>query len=494
MKSVSYAPSLWLPSRTCSVLLASCLAITASFTTGCGGSGGGGNTSVTLLATSTANDQLSQFSMTLTSLTLTSQSGKTVSLLAAPLSDEFMHLNGNVEPLASVSVPQDVYTSASSTVESASPACIGLDTAANKILIDEALGGIEYAPAGFKVNLPAPITVTGAAMGLALNLQVAQSAPFSGGCSSSLTNTIFVTPTFNLTPVVIAAQPTNSANGKALGLEGLIGSIDASGDGMTVTTLYSMNTNNPPTWQVNWNSSTSFQGVSGSPQLAAGMAVDMDLAIQADGSLLATRIAVPDTNAANLSVANGPSMRVTSANQWIYAFEVEQEGVALPGLDDSFNYANATFQISSQFANLQSLPFAATFSAANMVAGQNVLFSTHAQIVNGFPPLPTPATTMTLMPQTIDGMVSAISSAGAFTTYTVTLASYDPFPIFAVQPGQTTLLTNPGSLVVYADGNTQTVNSGKPTVGGVFRFYGLVFNDGGTLRMDCAQITNGVAE
>jgi hypothetical protein len=31
-------------------------------------------------------------------------------------------------------------------------------------------------------------------------------------------------------------------------------------------------------------------------------------------------------------------------------------------------------------------------------------------------------------------------------------------------------------------------------VGGVLRFNGAVFNDQGTLRMDCLQITDGVAE
>jgi hypothetical protein len=407
--------------------------------------------------------------------------------LAAPQSDEFIHLNGNVEPLASVSVPSDVYTSATATFASAYPACVGLN------LTDGSLGGLEQAGESFKVNLPAPITVAGTAMGLALNLQVAQSAPFSGGCSNSLTNSIRVTPVFNLTPVAIAAQPTNSSNGKALGLKGLIGSIDAGGEGMSVTGLYSTNTNNPPTWQVSLTSGTTFQGISGPSQLSAGMAVDMDLAIQADGSLVATRVAVPDASAANLSVANGLPMELRSANQ-IYAFEVEQRGDVLADGVNVFGYASAVFQTSSQFTNLQNLPFAPTFSAANMVAGQNILFSTHAQIVNGFPPLPTPVTTMTLMPQTINGTVTSISSTGGFTTYTVTLASYDLFPILAAQAGPTTPLTNPGSVVVYADSNTQTLNSGAPTVGGVFRFYGLIFNDGGTLRMDCAQTAPGVAE
>jgi hypothetical protein len=63
-----------------------------------------------------------------------------------------------------------------------------------------------------------------------------------------------------------------------------------------------------------------------------------------------------------------------------------------------------------------------------------------------------------------------------------------------VQPGQTTLLTNPNTVVVYTDSNTQTLNSSALSVGGLFRFYGLVFNDNGTLRMDCSQVNDGVAE
>jgi hypothetical protein len=101
---------------------------------------------------------------------------------------------------------------------------------------------------------------------------------------------------------------------------------------------------------------------------------------------------------------------------------------------------------------------------------------------------------MALRPQTINGTVSAISSEGGFTTYTVTLAPYDLFPQFAVQPGQTTLLTNPNTVVVYADSNTQMLNKSSLAAGSIFRFYGLVFNDNGTLRMDCAQINDGVPE
>ncbi|MFZ0137718.1 MAG: hypothetical protein WAK89_11700 [Candidatus Sulfotelmatobacter sp.] len=477
--------------------LAMTLAVGAVFATGCGSSGTtppkfSGNTSVVVLASSTANDQLFQFSVTLQGLTLTSQSGQTVSLLATPAGDEFMHLNGHVEPLATVSVPQGIYISAAATVSGAFPACAGQSP--GTLLVDEALGGLNgLTPAS--IELEQPITVTGSAMGLVLNLQVSKTAPFNGGCSSSLTNAVTITPTFSLTPISIAAQPTNSANGKVLGVEGLISSVDADGNGFSAGALYSMNeSGNLPTWQVSVSSGTVFQGVGSTSGLAVGMPIDMDLVIEPDGSLLGARVAVYDTDTTNLSLAFGPPIAIYSSGDYQADYpvtdtvEIEQYG-QLSELTGLYSLSGATTQISGQLANLQSLPFPATFDTANMVDGQNILFSTHAPI-EPFQAL----TTITLLPQTLDGTVSAISSEGNFTTYTVTLAPYDLFPNLAVQPGQTTLLTNPNTVVVYADSNTQMLNSSAVSVGGLFRFYGLVFNDNGTLRMDSAQVNDGVAE
>jgi hypothetical protein len=98
------------------------------------------------------------------------------------------------------------------------------------------------------------------------------------------------------------------------------------------------------------------------------------------------------------------------------------------------------------------------------------------------------------VPQTINGTVTAVGSEGSFTTYTVSLAAYDLIPALAVQPGQTTATTNPSTVVVYVDSNTQQLNTKQPTVGDVFRFNGLIFNDSGTLRLDCAQVNDGVPE
>jgi hypothetical protein len=219
----------------------------------------------------------------------------------------------------------------------------------------------------------------------------------------------------------------------------------------------------------------------------------MDAAIQPDGSLLATRIAVYDTDAAKLTVSTGPLLFVSGAGPSLTTLGVEQHGPLSAANAANFDFDNVVFQSSGQLTNVQSLPFGANFGASNMVAGQNIFVSTHAQNVSGSFPY-TQATAVTLLPQTINGTVSAISTSGSFTTYTVALAAYDLFPTLAVQPGQTTLLSNPGTVIVYADSTTQMLNTDPVAVGSVMRFYGLVFNDNGTLRMDCAQVNDGVAE
>ena len=465
-------------------------ALMAILMAGCGSGGTGttlsGNTQVTVLATSTANDQLSSFTSTIDSLALKTQSGTTVNLIASPVSEEFIQINGHVEPIATVSIPQGTYVSASATYGGSYPVCNG--QAGGSDMTDGLIGG----PSG-TVNLPAPITVDGKTMALVLNLQV---STYPEACPTPA-EYVFAPPVqaaFELTPVTVVAQPTNSANGLALGLEGTISSVGSGAAEITVNGL--VNSQTPPAWQVNLNSSTVLQGISAATQLTAGMPVDMDVAIQPDGSLTATRVSVISTDTTTLTVASGPLMMVSNAIPVTFLIGTAQQGYLPATINGFFGYVNfsgADFQAPDQFKNLASLPFNATFNSAHMVPGQNVTVTTQATVLVGGPTY-SPLTTMALRPQTINGTVSAISSVGGFTTYTVTLAAYDLFPQFAVQPGQTTVLTNPNTVTVYADSNTQMLNQTSLSVGSVARFYGLMFNDSGNLRMDCAQINDGVAE
>ena len=483
---------------TCSLLI-SVVTIALITTTGCGSSGSStsmpklsGTTSVTVLLSSTANDQVSNFDLTIQSLTLTDQAGKTIPVLNASSPAEFVHLNSDIEPLTTVTIAQDVYTSATITLGGAEFVCIAQDPTGGLLFSHYSI--VNQSPV---VNLASPITVTGNSMVLSLNLLVSDSAILPSCYTEPIFTGYSMSPTFSLTPLAVSPSPTNAENGLVTGLEATVVSVGATGSSVTLTVpAISFGTR---TVQAHANSATVFQGISGFSALASGMFLNLDGALQSDGSLLATRIEVENPTA--LNVSTGPLISVDTLVPLLTQYGRTQMGPLLtdwvnnqPGQYDEipyFNFSNTTFQISGQFTNLQSLPFVPSFNAANMVGGQNVdVTSPTFSLAGG---TYTPANTVTLIPQTIDGTISSFSTTGNFTVYTVTLASYDLFPQLAVQQGQTTLLTNPNEVQVYVDSNTQMLNTQSLAAGSTLRFYGLVFNDNGTLRMDCGQISDGVA-
>ena len=477
--------------------------ITLGITTGCGSSSGGstktpplsGNTNVTVMVTSTANDQLAEFDVGFQSITLTSQSGKTVTLASSstsgpPLDAEFMHLNGTAQPLVIATIPQDIYTSSTLTLGGGAFVCIAL----GQVDGEQTLSSATYSlfPPTATVNFPSPLTVTGTSMALSLDLLVSQSATVGDCVNVDGFNGFSAAPTFSLTPLTLAAAPTNSANGKMMGVDGEITAVSSVGNSLTLSIPNYVPALTGLPVPVQSDSNTIYQGISGASALTAGTFVNIDGAIQSDGSLLATRIAVEDPSA--VYVFRGPLMEVTPSVSAVFMHAREMEGSGLPGYPTGegmpLNYGSAAFQISGQLANLGSLPFVPSFNGLNMVPGQEVYVSTASLPFNG--PYPV-VTTMTLMPQIINGTVTARSKNGSFTDYTVSLASYDLFPALAVQPGQTTVENNPSQVEVYVDSNTQMLNTQVLAAGSTLRFYGLVFNDSGTLRMDCAQVNDGVA-
>lgn len=451
-----------------------------------------GNTNVTLMLTSTANDRLTQFELDLQTLTLTSQSGKTVTLLSSEQPSEFIHLNAGLEPLTVISVPQGVYTSASIAVPGARYICVSQVPGGGMLTAEYSV------PTGAPViDLPWPIRVTGNTMGLLLNLQVSNSAMVPSCYSNPPFQGFTLTPTFQLTPISLSASPTNSENGKVTGLEAIVAALQTTSGSLTLSVA--AGPFGTRTLMAKSNASTAFQGINGLSVLAPGMFVNVDGAIESDGSLLVSRIAVENPSAGNL--VTGPILQVASAVPAVTIYGRTELGSLLTAptgqggiyLDTpNFDFSNAAFAISGQLTNLENLPFVPTFNAATMVAGQNVDITSLAFSVSGG--TRTPAHTVTLIPQTMDGIVQSSATAGGFTIYTVSLASYDLFPQLAIQPGQTTVLSDPNHVEVYVDNNTQKLNSHPLSSGSTVRFYGLVFNDNGTLKMDCAQISDGVAE
>lgn len=469
---------------------------------GCGaggtGSGGGGGpvkgetTQVSVVVSSSANDQLVRYGLTLNSLTLTNHAGTTVPVLSTPQQVEFMHLNGSAEPLVTVAVPQDIYTSATATVGGAGFTCIVQQSGSD--------GTSTYAYGAtpnnqVTVNLPEPLTVDGKTMAVSLEMLVSQSASFPSACLVQGIPQYSITPTFDLAAMPLSAQPTDPTNGKLTALEGLVVSAGTTPGSLTVAAADGTppGTTMSSTWQVTTDANTVFQGIGNAAGLTAGVPVDLDGVLGPDGSVEATRVAVADTDTTNLVVNQGPLMQVASAVPILMEANQEEEGSEqyVEGWP-SYNFSDATFATWGGLTNTASLPFAASFNAANMVPGQMVAITSHVTGVEAYPTY-VPAAVVTLMPQTIDATVEQVGTASGFTTYTVELAPYDVFPQFAVQGGQTTLLTNPAQVVVYADANAAVVGA-APAAGSVGRFRGVIFNDGGTLRMDCFEVAAGVTE
>lgn len=470
--------------------------LSAGLLIGCGGSsspmGGGtppaGNTQVVVLRASTANDQLLSFQVSIASIALVGEDGKSVTIFTTPGSfgqlGEWMNLNGISTPLTNASVPSDTYTSAVVTVNGCSFSTESFN--ANGFLTSIFAEGLCAEGTGSTtVNLPNPIKITGSAMALALNLQTSQSYAVDA-TANPVTYTI--DPVFTLTPVSIAAQPTDETNGKVTVIDAQVTSVGA--DGKTIMVQPA----DGPALTLVSNTGTVFQGIAGFSALAANMLFNFDAAIQSDGSLLATRIEVPDPTA--VAGVGGPFTMPVIAPGVVLTDTLEQNGcttVQNPFCGNIYLLNDTVFKISGELTNVANLPFPASFASSNFLQGQNVLITS-----SGIPDNRSieEAITVTLLPQTLNGTVSAVSNEGGFAVYTVTLAPYDLIPVLQnyVSNNPPPHLSNPSVIVVYADTNTSFLNSGTIAVGSVIRFRGLIFDDNGTARMDATTIYGGVTE
>lgn len=474
----------------------------AALIAGCGsGSGGSGPpppppppavTKVTLVLSSTANDQMSEFDIGFQAISLKSASGKTISLLSQARQSEFIHVNGAMEPLLTVTIPQDTYTAATASVGNAQFTCITLQPTGGMVISSFTYG--QTPNNDVTVTLPSPITVSGDSMGLVLDMQVSQSGSYSSCGASSPSGIIpyTITPTFSLSAFAFPSQPATAQNGAVRGTDGQITGFDSDSGGFWVLlppAALVASAGSASSVHVTIDSATVWQGIAAFSDLRLGTFVDLDGAIQGDGSIAATRVAVEDLSA--VDVQRGPLLIIYNSEPVLDMYPRQEQGKDERADAEPFNFSGSTFQVSGQLSNLEALPFTPSFSAANMVPGQNVYISSPAFVYRGS--YFATANTITLMPQAVDGTVFGISTSGDFIVYSVSLASYDLFTQLAAQPGQTTLLSNPGVIEVYADSNTTMLATAAPAVGDTLRFYGLVFNDHGALRMDCGQISAGVA-
>jgi len=361
-----------------------------------------------------ANDQFIHFNMTIAQISLTNKAGETTTIFSTPTDVDFIPSNGDAAPFATVSVPQDVYTSAAVTVVLPRFSYVYMDSQGAITKSTDAYGN-GYALSPPVVTLTSPIVMSGSTLGLTLNLQASQSGAIIGFPNQTGYS---ITPTFTLTSFAIPAEATTPQEGKCIGIAGQVTAIDSGDYSMTVTLAgHPLTTGQSLT--VTFSSATVFQGIGSASSLSVGTPVNMDIALQPDASYAATRIEVQDAAATN--VASGQLEQVDPSLNYILSLATEQQGDLLStkpvGMGYPYVYGSSTkFETSARFPNLNTLPFTASFSSSPLAAGQMV--STGSQSISYAGGSDTLPTSLTLVPQTIDGAVTFQYRAAAVTRST----------------------------------------------------------------------------
>ena len=440
---------------TAALIVAGCTA--ANNLTGGGTTVTSATTSVPVSITDAPGDQVVAASLTLNSVVLTDQKNQTTSILAAPLTFEAAHLDAVQEPLFTQAIPQDTYTSVTLTYSNAE--VVYIDPTTKQLVVATAT----LANSSQVFTFPTPLVVNNTSTSLIIDFLVANSVSISG-------TTVTVTPQFHIAPAPIAATPTNGTNGLMTGLKGKVSALG--------TNQFTLTNPEGLSLVISVNSSTQYQGLSGFSALAVGALVEVDVELQANGSMLALRVEeqVPPNATAELLI--GPVTAVTGSPATSFTQIVRQQvgppPTTTPIQQDTITVTGSTqFVLPGQFANLVAtgVPFTPTFNASTLFPGQVVAVQTSGVSNNA-----ATAQTVFLAPQTVSGTITGGGGPACIPCWgslTLTLPSGS---WLATITGQSTVI------VIFPSG-IQALPGATTATSSVVRFNGFLFNSNGVLTL-----------
>lgn len=419
-------------------------------------------------------DWLLAFSMNVSSMSLKDSAGTSVGVTsAAPMPVEMIHRLGTMEPVAIASVPQGTYGSAHLTVTSCNFTYIDPVT---KKPVEKTING------PIDVNIPFSPGVSVGATPVALN--------FDLDLEHSLTNP---SGAFQLTPQFhLMAGALNSANGSGDRVDARFGGVyqmmgivsSTSTSSFSVTPLQAANS-----FTFRTTTETRFQGkISKMSQVATGMGVLVTATIQSDGTLLATRVrammgAVGAMGGGIVtSVIGQPATELTIVMQNGAGASVNTDYLSKTitvALTDKTTYEMDTDRVS-----LDGLPFAPSFDASHIFAGQSVLpFSDDALVPN---PSCDPAcgtitaSTLRLREQGFRGTAPVAINPGTVTSFILTIPADCAF----------TALTGATEITVYQQSGTHVEDDAAIAAGSTLRVHGLLLNTGGEWALVASTIAS----
>lgn len=460
--------------------------VLATALTGCGG-GSSGNvtpppvtptTSVQINMGDAPADWMLALSMNITSMSMVRSDGS-AAVISTPTTIEMVHLTGTMQPVAMVDLPQGTYTGVRMSVSSVNltymdpftfvPVQAAITTAFNSIY-----------------NFNTPITVGATPMAIGLDLDLSKSLVLNSDSTFSMT------PVFTVTSGLQGAgDPADPLNG---GIQEMMGTVSSvSSNGFTMSSLQA-----PQSFTFTMNSSTVFDGTTMSA-LSNGMCVFVDGTLQADGSLLATRVQamVGSGGAMGAGIVTGlsgiPPTTLTMALQ---------NGVGGGMMSTMFTngitvtLSGPTFVIDDGIVDLSNLPFVPVFDANDVYAGQNVLpLSPSGMTSTGMGGMggsvmmagSMMATGLRLEPQGLNGTIAQTIVGGTPSSFTLTLS---PVSAFAALTGATTVTVYQQKSTVVANNSVSPATSNIGS-GSTVQVFGLLFNNGGQWTMVAARISAG---
>lgn len=444
------------------------LALTASVVlVGCGGykssstmtppasrSAVGGNSVLSI--GDSPSDNIISFEVTLNSVALTDSSGASVTVLNKPVRIELTHLAGTFVPLTTFSVPQGTYTSVTLTISNVE--IHDLNAGGNTSEHNAAIGN-----GTFTIPISPNLIVGGAAMAVNLDFNVAQSVTFDASGNPTV-NPVVVVSAGNASPA-----DDDADHGKVDSVHGTVTQVTP--QSFTVTVHEG---NQSLTFNVDAN--TVFDGVAGISALATGMQVEVAASLQADGSLLATRVQAEsevddERNAMEVEglivdESGSPTGQITVIGQQSSS---SSNNAPAPGTMVDVTIDNRTNFTITDKMKTDSLPFTPMFGRATIAKGQNVEVD-----ADGAMTTPLTARKLKLQQQALTGTISNVQN----NSFTLTLAADSAFA----------MLTGVQSLTVYETSGTKLRGSAAVSDGVTVRVRGLLFSDGTTLRFVAGEV------
>ncbi len=405
-------------------------------------------------------DSVISFEMTITSVSLTTQGGSTVTAFSGSREIELAHLAATVEPLALANVPAGTYTKASIGYSGAEITYIPTTgtTPVHKSIA--ASGTATITPAS-------PVTIGPNANILSIDMNLANSITFDASGNPTAVN-----PQFSISSTMVASEAGEDEESGEV--EDAVGTVSAA-PANNQFTLNLQTTGQSATFNVDANTEFS-DGLTAFTDIKQGMLLRVDASTGTNGSFNAKKVELVEASGSDVeglvtSITGAP---VTSFG--VIAVDGAGSGMSATviGTPVTVTVTNSTqFRANTDHINLSGLSTLVFSGSANLAPGQHVEIESAAPVSTGA----ATADKVTLVKQALSGTASAIAITGGTGTFTLTVA---PDSAFAKVSGASTV-------TVHVQSTTELKGITAVPAGAV-KVRGMLFFDGTNYQFVASRI------